>query len=285
MKTNMLPRVLALVLALGILGAAQTVSAAVIYEFHQASHSDIDQNAPAELIGRAIIDGDRSRVDFIGGDSYPPGTYVISTNGSRTLTFIDPTRKSYTEFNTANVAAVIGSKRIDITDMKSSVENLDDHPMIAGTPTNHYRLTITYDMQITFGTMPLKQSVRTVIDKWTTVAFGDVNESFLASSAVRTGNVKMDEVIEVEATKIKGLPLKQTVQVYTMTDRAPVPGSKLVLSPTRTSRREMTVTTIHDSAVDGSMFAIPVNYRRADSLSKDERHEQVQMLSLEPPGR
>ena len=117
MKNN----VLALALALVALGAAQTASAAITYEFHQVSHSDIDENAPAELVGRAVIDGDHSRVDFLSGDAYPPGTYVVSTNGSRTLTFVDPTRKSYTEFNTANVAAVIGSKKIEITNLLSNV--------------------------------------------------------------------------------------------------------------------------------------------------------------------
>lgn len=286
MKKNMLPFALALVMATGAMGAAQTGTAAVAYEFHQVSHSDIDQNAPAEIVGRAVIDGNRSRVDFVSGDAYPPGTYVISTNGSRTLTFVDPTRKSYTEFNTANVAAVIGSKKIEITNMQSNVENLDDHPMIAGTPTNHYRLTINYDMSITFGTMPLKQTVRTIIDKWTTVAFGDVNETFLAASAVRTGNAMIDQVIDLEATKIKGFPLKQTVQVLTQTDTPPVQGSKLALNQTRSSRREMTITSIQDATVDGSFFAVPMNYRKADPLNNDERRStQVQMLSMEPGGK
>ncbi len=281
MKKN----VLALALALVTLLAAQTASAAVTYEFHQVTHSDIDQNAPAELVGRAVIDGDRSRVDFLGGDAYPPDTYVVSTNGSRTLTFVDPAHKTYTEFNTANVAAVIGSKKIDVTNLQSSVENLDDHPMIAGTPTNHYRLTITYEMAITFGTMPLKQSVRTVIEKWTTVAFGDVNETFLASSAIRTGNAKIDEMIDLEATKIKGFPLKQTVQVLTTTDHAPVAGSKLPLSPTRTSRREMTITSIQDAPVDARLFAVPASFRKADPLRNEEHQTQVQVLSMEPSGK
>lgn len=278
MKKN----VLALALALIALGSAQAACAAVIYEFHQVSHSDMDENAPAELVGRAIIDGDRSRVDFLSGDAYPPGTYVVSTNGSRTLMFIDPTRKSYTEFNTANVAAAIGAKKIDLTNLQSNVESLDDHPMIAGTPTNHYRLTITYDMAIAFADMPIKQSVRTVIDKWTTVAYANVNESFLASAAVRTGNPKIDEMIDLEATKIKGFPLRQTVQILTTTDRAPVPGSKLALSPTRSSRRDMTVTSIQDAPVDGSMFVVPVNYRKADPLRNDDHQSQVQVLSMEP---
>lgn len=273
MKTN--------ALAIVLLLAAQSASAAVQYEFHQTSHSDIDQNAPAEIVGRATIDGERSRVDFLGGDAYPPDTYVISTDGSRTLTFVDPVRKSFTQFNTANIAAAIGASRIEIENLQSNVEKLDDAQIVAGVPANHYRLTITYEMSVTFGAMPLKQSVKTVIDKWTTVQFGDVNELFLASASVRTGNAKVDEVIELEATKIKGLPLKQLVQVTT-TNNKRAAGSQIPLSASRTSRREMTITQIRDVPADGSMFAIPVTFHKADPLqNQTSAQTQVQILSLE----
>jgi hypothetical protein len=273
MKTN--------ALAIVLLLAAPLASAAVQYEFHQTSHSDIDQNAPSELVGRATIDGDRSRVDFLGGDSYPPDTYVVSTDGSRTLTFVDPVRKSFTQFNTANVAAAIGASRIEITNLQSNVEKLEDSQIVAGVPANHYRLTITYDMAVTFGAMPLKQGVKTVIDKWTTVAFGDVNETFLASASIRTGNPKVDEVIELEATKIKGLPLKQLVQVTT-TNNKRAPGSPIPLSASRTSRREMTITQIREIRADGSLFAVPITFHKADPLqNQTSAQTQVQILSLE----
>lgn len=269
-------------LAIVLLFAAQAASAAVQYEFHQTSHSDIDQNAPAELVGRATIDGERSRVDFLGGDAYPPDTYVISTDGSRTLTFVDPVRKSFTQFNTANLAAAIGSTKIEVSNLSSNVEKLDDQQIVAGIPTNHYRLTINYDMSVTFGSMPLRQTVRTVIDKWTTVSFGDVNEMFLASSGVHTGNPKVDELIELEATKIKGLPLKQTV-VVTTTNNKRAAGSQLPVVASRSSRREMTITNIRETAVDGSAFAVPVSYRKADPLQKEAAAQtQVQVLSMEP---
>ena len=41
------------------------------------------------------------RIEFLTGNAYPPGTYMIATNGSRTMTFIDPSKKTFVEVNAA----------------------------------------------------------------------------------------------------------------------------------------------------------------------------------------
>ena len=63
-----------------------------------------------------------------------------------------------------------------------------DQVNIAGFPTEHYRMVMSYDITVAFGSMPLTQTVKTTIDKWTTNAFGDVGDTFLASGALHTGN-------------------------------------------------------------------------------------------------
>ncbi|HYM62692.1 MAG TPA: hypothetical protein VEZ11_17540, partial [Thermoanaerobaculia bacterium] len=68
---------------IGLLFVAHTAAAAIEYEFRQSSRSDIEAIPTGEFSGRAVIDGDRLRVDFTGGNTYLPGTYMISTNGSR----------------------------------------------------------------------------------------------------------------------------------------------------------------------------------------------------------
>src|SRR5205807_1146177 len=47
---------------------------------------------------------------FLTGNAYPPGTYLIATNGSRMMTFIDPSRKTFVEVNAASVASSIGAR-------------------------------------------------------------------------------------------------------------------------------------------------------------------------------
>jgi hypothetical protein len=251
--------------------------AAIQYEFFQTSRSDSSDLPPADFNAKALLDGQRSRVEFISGNTYPPGTYVISTDGSHRLLFVDPTQKAYTEVNTMGIANAIGSSNITISNLVSNMTKLDDNRVIAGIPTDHYRLTITYDITVNYRNMPLKQSVRTTIDKWTTVRFGDSVEAALESSA-QTGNPKVDELIAAETTKIKGFPLKQTIQIVTINQSGTPIGSKLRLPASRTQTREMTVTSIAEAAADDTMFRIPAGYRKVD-FNDQITKSQTQVLS------
>ncbi|HSP13886.1 MAG TPA: hypothetical protein VLV78_03930 [Thermoanaerobaculia bacterium] len=251
--------------------------AAIQYEFFQTSRSDASDLPPSDFNAKALIDGQRSRVEFLSGNAYPPGTYVISTDGSRRLLFVDPTQKSYTEVNTMGIANSIGSSSIVINNLVSNVTKLDDGRVIAGIPTDHYRLTITYEITVNYRNMPLKQSVRTTIDKWTTVRFGDAIESALQSTA-QTGNSKIDELIAAETTKIKGFPLKQTIQIVTINQSGNPLGSKLKLPASRTQTREITIVSIAESAADDSMFRIPAGYRKVD-FNEQMSKSQTQVLS------
>ena len=254
---------------------------AVEYDFTQRTHSDIDQIRPTNLSGHAVIDGDRSRVDFLTGDLYPPNTYCISTNGSRTLKFVDPVMKSYTEVNSVALAAAIGQTNITVANLKSDLQKLDDHPRIAGTGTEHYRLTITFDMTVQIRTMPLRQSVKTEIDKWTAIEFGDIADTSLNASTIRTGNQQLDDVIDLEATKIKGFPLKQTVKITTTNLQGVAPNSKLAFNPVRTQTREMMVTSIKRMpTVDPSAFLLPASYRRNDTQALAEKAAQTRVTVL-----
>jgi len=110
-----------LVIALLALGTVQAASSAVQYEFRQTTHSDLDSMPSTDMTGRGIIDGDRSRVDFISGNGFRTGTYVITTNGSKTLTFVDPMKKTYVDVNAAGVASAIGSARIKSASRNSTI--------------------------------------------------------------------------------------------------------------------------------------------------------------------
>ncbi|HKO58629.1 MAG TPA: hypothetical protein VJ276_22370, partial [Thermoanaerobaculia bacterium] len=68
----------------------------------------------------------------------------------------------------------------------------------------------------------------------------------------------------------------------TTTNNKVATGSKIPLNASRTSRREMTITQIRDVPADGSMFAVPVTFHKADPLQNESAKTQVQILSLEP---
>lgn len=265
---------------------APSAAAAIQYEFRQTTSSDLESIPATDCVGRAIIDGDRSRVDFTSGNEYPAGTYIIATNGSRSMTFIDPSRKSFVEVNAASVATSIGARKITVANKKIDVTKMPDQTTVAGIPTEHYRMTMSYDITVAFGNLPLTQTVKTTIDKWTTSAFGDIGDTFLASGALHTGNPDLDELISAENTNIKGFALRQIVNVTTINNRAPVNGeTQLKVSRTVTQTRELLVTSIQPVAQIGlATFTVPVTFHKAGPVHDDTQKAPMQVLSMEPSG-
>lgn len=272
-----------LLMVVPFLLVTQASYAAIQYEFRQTARSDNESSAPTDLSGRAIIDGQKSRIDFTAGNAYPPGTYVVSTNGSRTMTWVDPSLRQYVEVNASEVASSIGAIRIKVENQRNSLTKLEDHPLIAKHPTNHYRLTLDYDISIAFGSIPLKQTVHTQIDKWTTLDFGDVSGTFLGSASGPTGNPQLDELISLETTKIGGFTLRETMQMTTINSRAASPDSKLKVNPMLTRTRDMIVTSISEVADSPVSFVVPASYRRYEPGAHQPKAPPVTELTLEPP--
>ena len=269
-----------LMLAAALVLAAFPLSAAVQYEFFQRNSSDDSSSRASDLTARATVDGTRARVDFLGGNLYPPGTYMISTDGAQRLYFVDPTKKWYTEVNMAGVASAIGASNIKIENLQSKVDRLPDSQVIAGIEADHYQLTINYDITVTPKSMPLTQHVKTVIDQWVTLKFGDAPGSGLYNTS-RTGNAQVDQLIETETGKVKGLPLRQTVTITTQKELAPKQ-SELKLPRTRTMVREMWITRIVETTPNPAVFTIPATYRRADTPELP-KGSSMQVLTMEPP--
>jgi hypothetical protein len=274
-------------LGIAVLLTAQVAFATAIrYEFRQSTTSDVENTPSTDCSGRGVIDGTRSRVEFLTGNAYAPGTYVITTNGSRNMIFVDPHKKAYVDVNAAGVSAALGTTTITISNKKVDMTEMPDHPTIAGIPTDHYRLSISYDITLLMGTLPMTQSVRTLIDKWVTTAFGDVGGDYLAAGAMKTGNADLDELVNLENTKIKGFALKQTSQITTTANRHSIAGSDLgrVFRPMRTQTREIEVTSVQ--AVGRALateFMVPAGFHRADPLHDDTEKAPLNVLSMEPP--
>jgi hypothetical protein len=270
-----------LLVTLAVTLVAVSSSAAIQYEFVQKNTSADSVEPVTDLTARATIDGERGRVDFLGGTLYPPGTYVVSNDGSRRLLFVDPLNQWYTEVNTTSVATALGSSNIRITNLKSSIEMRDDRPVIAGYPTEHSRLTITYDIAVTMKSIPLKQHVRTEIDTWSTTQFPEVSIlSFL--STLRTGNPEIDKLLDVETTQLKGFPLRQTVTTRASADLPPR-RSEIKTPTSRTIVREMWVTSIREVPPDPALFTVPAKYRRADAQEAPKAARET--LTFDPPAK
>ncbi|HYI12385.1 MAG TPA: hypothetical protein VEK57_25245 [Thermoanaerobaculia bacterium] len=254
-------------------------SAAIQYEFTQ-KNSNADAVVPTkDLNARATVDGERSRVDFLGGNIYPSGTYVVSNDGSR-LYFVDPTRQWYTEVNTSGVATAISASNIKVANVKSTFETLPDRPKLAGYESEHSRVTMSYDISIVMQNIPMTQHVTTEVDTWATTQLGDVPQTFLSGTA-RTGNAEIDALHDATAAKIKGFPLKQVVT--TRTNYQASKNSQLSRTTSRTITREMWVTAIRETPTTATMFAFPATYRRADP-QEVAPNAAAGVLTFEPAG-
>lgn len=249
--------------------------AAIEYEFVQKNTSDDPVTPVTDLTARAILDGTRTRVDFIGGNLYPPGTYVVSTDGSQRLFFVDPARQWYTEFNTTHAATALASSDIKIANLKSDVKKFDDRLDIAGVQTDHYRLSLTYDITLTIRGIALRQRVSTDIDRWTTQQFVGVDA--FGTTTARTGNAAVDSLLDAESGKIPGFVMRQTVTTKTTFD-APKRRTELKVPTQRTIVREMWVTKVREIAPNAGLFNVPASYRRADQPEQ----KAVTQVTMEP---
>lgn len=270
-----------MLLALAVVLVAIPAFPAIQYDFVQRTTHEGAVIPATELMGRAVLEGDRSRIEFTGGDVYPAGTYMVTVDGSRRLFFVDPEKQWYTEVNTSGISTAVAASNIQIANLKSNLEKMGDGQVVAGILTEHYKLTMTYDITVPFRSMPLKQSVRTVINTWTTSKFGDVARSAFANT-VQTGNVEIDKMIETETKRVGGLPLRQSVQItMSVTSKGPVK-SQLPLPATRTITRETWVTKVGEVVSEPMTFKVPASYRKSEM--PDVTTPPMQVLDLKPVG-
>lgn len=277
---NMCGKPLCAGLILGLLAFAGTTSAAVTYEFRQVTKADFKSNDAGEVYGTGIIDGDRSRVVLLRSSKHTPGTYIISHHASQTSFIVDPVHKRFTEVQRLKLATAFSTGQIQITNLKTGLTRLNDHPVIAGFPTDHYRITASYDIMVKFGSLPLRQSVVTMIDKWVTSAFGELVDPDMSRASLRTGNAEVDQLIEMENTKVKGFPLRHVTTIQTTaTELNQRTRSQLKIKPTRMVSTDLTITRISKGDADPSLFEVPKNFARVE----ETRQEPVgQMISMEP---
>lgn len=273
------PLCAALILLLAAVAA--TGSAAVTYEFRQVTKADFKIDDAGEVLGTGIVDGDRSRVALVRGSKYTPGTYIISHQASQTSFIVDPANKRFTEVQGMRLATAFSTGQIQITNLKTGLTRLNDHPVIAGFPTDHYRISASYEITVKFGSLPLRQSVVTTIDKWVTSALGDLHDPELSRSSFRTGNVEVDRLIEMQNTKVKGFPLRHLTTIQTTaTEVNQGPRSQLKIKPTRMVSTDLIITRISKGIAHPSLFEVPKGFARVEA--ETSQAPVGQMISMEP---
>ena len=270
------------VLVLGVFLAliAAPAFGAIEYEFSQKSTTEDPLLPTTDLTAKAVVDGLRTRVDFRSGTLYPPGTYVVSTD-SREVFFVDPMNKTYTSVNMAAASAALSASSIKFENFTSNIERLTDRQVIAGHETDHYKVTIEYDISVRLGSIPLRRHVTTVIESWNTTRYGNIAQDFISGGNSSTGNAQLDQFLA--STRTPGFALRQIITTKTRHDLPQNRKSKIEVAPDHTTVHEMWVTSIRETTGAGISFTVPVTYARADV--PDAPRAATKTLTFEPEGQ
>ncbi len=259
---------------------ATPLLAGIRYEFRETSRTE-ETAESTQLVARVVMDGEMSRIEVVSGNKYQPGSYMI-THGDERVYVIYPDTKSYLEYTTGS--SQLNSERVQITNPKVSFAEVPgDSPVIAGYPTRHYQLRMTYDITIQMGTITISQIVDTLIDKWTTSAFDHLIGQYEDNiDELKTGNPGIDALIDAEATKFSGLPLRQLTQIITRgDDKKKNPNNPLPSTRKRTT--EMVVSKIEEAQVSPNLFAIPVDFTKGAAAKAPGT--TTQYLTMKPEGQ
>ncbi len=249
-----------LIVAAALLCVAGSASAGVYYE--AVTTTEGKGGGMGDVTVHAWVDGDMAKVEFTesGNPLMGPGSYLLTRNGGKTIYLVNPSEKTYAEWNMEammNMAGGAMKMAKGMMNMKFTdpdVEKVGEEPggSMLGMPTTHYTYRTTYAMEMKF--MGMHQKNTTVQDQeiWSTTALDmPAMGIWLKDSGPKTGDEQLDTLIQAEMDKVKGFPLKQ-VTVTTTTDEKK--------GKSQTSTTTMEVTKLEKTSVPASTFVIPPTY-------------------------
>lgn len=236
---------------------ATPLLAGIRYEFTETSRTE-ETAKSSTLTARAFIEGGMSRLEILAGTQYTPGNYIIS-HGDNRFYIVDPPSKTYVEYTVPEQKN--DTSRIKITNLKTSFSEVSEpgSNLVAGYPTKHYRLQLSYDIEVMMGTMPIRQHIETQIDKWMTTAFDHLIAQYRENvNDLKTGNPEIDAIIETESTKFKGLALRERTQIVATSEKSSNKNNPL--PSTRKRITEMVVSKIEEAPASPNLFVVPVEF-------------------------
>lgn len=221
------------------------------------------------------VEGESAKVVFTesGSPGMEKGQYIVTKDGGKTLFLVDPSEKSYAEWDLEAMMATLGNMMESLGPIVNfqidnvEVQELGDEagPELLGLPTRHHTFRTTYDMKIKVMGMGRTNRVESDQEVWSTTALDHDAMTVLLRNAPTTGFGELDELVRAEMGKVRGFPLKSVT-------RSTTTGQKGKRSSTTVMTTE--VTELDASAnVAASTFEIPEDYTRNESLVPAEDGE------------
>lgn len=224
--------------------------------------------------------GQSGKVEFIGNANpmMPSGSYLITRDGGRTLTLVDPSRKVYSKFSVQSMLDATGGLMQSMKTLlkmnfeSPKIEKLldEDGGLIAGLPTRHYKFRTTYIVNTEYMGTPHRNITTLEEEIWaTTKTLDPAMGIWLRKDPAKTGDPELDALIASEINKIPGFPLKQITVTITESD-----GTR------QTFRNEMEVTRLTVRPVPLSVYQIPIGYKQ-QSMDMPDPHDQKTLKEIQ----
>lgn len=241
--------------------------AGIVYQARTWQEGDQTSDAAAMTV-KAVIDGDKAKIEFeeSGNPWMGKGSYLLTTDGGRTLYLVKPEDKTYGAWDLEAVMRMVGQLgsggllNIQIDNPRVETLEAGAGKTVAGLATRHHRYRSSYDLEVKIIGIKKRQTIDSIQDVWSTEALDDAALGVWLRTP-KTGHEDLDRLIELEATKIKGFPL-EVIDRTTTTDKK----GRGTTTVTHTLVTELE----QGVAVPAETFVIPPDYTQTQLMPTDE---------------
>lgn len=214
--------------------------------------------------------GGNSRIDVTEsmspGGMMGAGTYMITSAGKGTVTSVDPAKHQYMVIDIAQMgkaatdmqAAMGGVAKIDIADVKVSLEDLGAGEPLDGYATYKYRLTQSYTMNMSVIGHTMSTPSSSTSDIWVAPQLDNIMDpgNRPPSLAVPGPMAELTKQLIAQYSKMrKGLMLKRVTTSQGGTG-----------THAHTSTMTTTITNVKKASISPSVFEVPAGYTKVEMM-------------------
>ena len=232
------------------------------YHFTSETRAENEGQQPFTYTVEGWVEGDGAKIVFKDGPrpaGIPEGSYVVSSDGGKTLFLVNPKEKTYSRFDLQAMMGAAGSlmhgmsgvMKMKIEDKKVDAKPPVDGGKILGLPTKKYVFDTSYTLAMSVLGMKHRMHTVTHEEIWATTALTDPGfGAWLSKKPEKTGYPELDELIAMAMHDIEGITLKQVMETTTTDKKGKSQHS------TQTTR----VTSLEKASVDPAMFTVPSGF-------------------------
>ena len=239
------------------------------FRFRATTHAEGTASAAismADLEVEGRVDGSKARIEVQKSRNplLPQGDVLLTGDGGRTFTLLDPAKKTSAAWTPPDRAKAPASSRPSMVRVRfenPEVRKLEEKPgeKIAGHATRYSRFRISYVAAVDVMGSEQKTATTRVEELWTAADLTDAGfGAWLRKDSSPTGNDELDRKVSAELSAEPGTPLKR-VTTTTWKDSS---------GKDQTVKSTIAVTELKKQPVPAALFQAPPGFR---DLSAEKR--------------